>query len=245
MNLAAEMARLPEPPAGEWPDWNYFRRKLWRDAQENPAETFAFWPVTHHNFLSSWLEIDPAPDLVGRNLQRYDRAMRHEPFEPADAFGPLYSRNLVKQTGWVAFWEQSTGRKVEDLSSVFEFGGGFGATCLIVRRLGFGGQYVLYDFPEMQLLQQWFLETEGIEAQFGQPGGRHDLFIALSSLSETPIQFRDGLQLDADSYLIEWQERYMGIDNGAWFHALFERSGMKWLDLKEQQEGLWVTAAWR
>lgn len=244
IDLRAEMAKLPEPEYAPWPDWANFRHRIWHDAQEQPAETWPTWPTVRHNFLSSWLAIDPAPALLHKNQQRYWPATAHAPFEPGDAYGG-YSRNLVKQAGWIAFWEQTTNRRVDCLDTIFEFGGGFGATCYICRKLGFTGRYLLYDYPEMLVLQRWWLEREGIAYEIGEPGDKADLFIGLSSLSETTAAFRASYPLNAESYLLEWQEHYMGVDNRAWFEALYQREGMDWADLKEGQEGLWVTAAWR
>lgn len=219
MNLKEEMAHLPEPDDAPWPDWTRWRRQLWHDAQEHPAETFYTWNIVHHCMLSSALPADRAWEEVRGNLDRYGPAMSR--LYPEARMHEGYDRVLVRQVGWLAFWEECTGRRVEDLDRILEVGGGFGAMRLAVHRLGFRGEYGILDFPEMALLQQWFLERHGLGFAPWREGPC-DLLIALCSLSEMPPEQRVKAYNEAKpkSCLFEYSPRYGGWDNLTWFGEL-------------------------
>ena len=76
------------------------------------------------------------------------------------------SGNLIHQTHHLMQWEKTTGLHLEDMGSIIEFGGGYGAMCAIARRMGFEGKYTLVDLPEMTLLQEYYLSNLGFEADY-------------------------------------------------------------------------------
>ncbi len=116
--------------------------------------------------------------------------------------------------------------------------------CYIIRKLGFAGRYAIYDFPEMQLLQRWYLESEGYTADFVQESQPCGLFIATTSFSETTREFRDNFPMQAQSYLFEWQEKWPGIDNREWFMNFIESSHLQWVHLQEAAPELTLSVGW-
>ena len=215
MNLAAEMAKLPEPPNDSKPPfWDFWRHDLWARAQEDGPENFVKWPCVYHTMLvEHWFpdvmrtEIDyvwqrTTPEILfgesdlltlkegmlGWSVDDLDGYAK-EVFEGIDkAFLILPNlRNLVHQAYHLLRWQEATGQRIADLQSIYEFGGGYGAMCLTAHRLGFTGTYYIYDLPEFALLQQWYLERHGAYANHitGNFEYQPDLFIACYSLSET------------------------------------------------------------
>jgi hypothetical protein len=116
-----------------------------------------------------------------------------------------YSMNLIHQAYHLTQWEQATGKRIEHLNTIVEFGAGYGAMALLCRRLGFEGQYIIYDLPEFSLLQEYYLSQFGmIDKMEWNPAEKPkdaDLFMALYSISEVPFEDRPGLMVKADSYL--------------------------------------------
>jgi len=100
------------------------------------------------------------------------------------------------------------GVEISDFDAVFEFGGGYGKLCSTWRKLGFKGDYVLFDLPEFSALQRFYLSAEGFPEDDESAGknhyvsslgdfpildellGRRCLFVATWSFSETPLDFR-------------------------------------------------------
>jgi hypothetical protein len=67
----------------------------------------------------------------------------------------------------LSMFEEKTGICINDMNFIFEFGGGYGDSCRIIHRLGFKGNYVICDLPELLALQRFFLEVSGIKVAPG------------------------------------------------------------------------------
>lgn len=222
MEFSEKMAELPEPPVGAKPPfWEAWRHELWWLAQNRDPTRFFSWPPVYHTMLvnhwvgpvwheyaalpPSWHEYAEAPDWVG----------------PIDYHGETkLSRNLIHQLYHLYQFEQATGRSVKDMGRIDEFGGGYGAMAHVIHRMGFRGDYRIYDLPEFALLQQYYLSQFGIQVTHcDKMEGKTDLLIACYSLSETPLQLRDRFldDTDAGSYLLLYSNRFVDYDNEKYF----------------------------
>lgn len=224
MNLAAEMAKLPEPITDKQPPyWQFWRHQLWRLAQVDDPAKFELWPCVYHCML-----VNHWPDAV-----TYERLIIGDflPFEQNEPT-PAQYKNLIHQAYHLWKWQQVTGRRVADLSTIVEFGGGYGAMALLCHRLGFRGRYVIYDLPEFSLLQQWYLEQHGVKAEWNpkrKPKGV-DLFMALYSLSEVPFEDRPKFEIEASSYLFLYSGLWEGWNNVDYYQRQWPlmRPGYSW-----------------
>lgn len=139
------------------------------------------------------------------------------------------SGNLIHQAYHLKQWLDRTKQDITQIQSIVEIGAGYGAMCLILRRLGFTGLYVIYDLPELVTIQQYYLsKTIGVEnILWVEPLANGlataslscDLLIASHSLSEMPITERERLlsQVATKEYLFASSYEYEGVDNAAWF----------------------------
>src|SRR5262245_14596703 len=150
MNLAAEMANLPEPPfTAKPPYWDAWRHDLWVRAQRDDAHHFMRWPCIFHTMLQDHWRDSIA--VEGKYIeQRIDMGAllkdHHLPMGDLYASSSLY--NLTHQAYHILRWQEATGQRIADMRSIYEFGGGYGAMALVCNRLGFTGQYYIYDLPE-------------------------------------------------------------------------------------------------
>ena len=134
---------------------------------------------------------------------------------------------------------------ISDAKSVFEFGGGYGATCYILHKYGFKGAYHLYDFPELILLQEFYLsntingkDSEGIlaEIRFHTDLEPHlslkvDLFVAMASFNEAPLRVRQYIldRVTAKRYFIVYNHVFDSINNDKYFEQLAdENPDLEW-----------------
>src|SRR4029077_4227477 len=78
------------------------------------------------------------------------------------------SGNLIHHAYTLFKFEQSVGKTIDQFSSIFEFGGGYGGFCRLAHRLGFRGTYLIFDLPEFSALQKFFLESLRIPVNDGQ-----------------------------------------------------------------------------
>lgn len=214
LKFRQQMAALPEPKTTlEPPHWEFWRWQLWRLAQVDDVEKFTQWPCVYHTMLvEHWQE--PV-------LYEYSVVRDFLPILSTEFSKPEYN-NLIHQAYHLWQWQQTTGRQIKDLSTIVEFGGGYGAMCLLCRRLGFMGRYVIYDLPEFSLLQEWYLSQNEIEVEWNpkrDPKGV-DLFMALYSLSEVPLTERAQHRIRANSYLFLYSGNWEGWDNVMYFQNL-------------------------
>ena len=217
--------KFDDPP----PDYTWERHtyELAAHVQRDDPEHFLRWST-----ITATMFVGTAP-FVGRELKilrgasdakRWQEAIEEVWFgdPPPLWFYTRSSGNLVHQAYHLKNWEDTTGFKVGDLDSIFEFGGGYGAMALLARRLGFRGRYVIHDIPEVSLLQRYWLSNIGvwdIELQTEMPSRiEADLLIACFSVSEFPLyQRRTFEEARVRSYLIAYQDGFGGIDNMNYF----------------------------
>lgn len=142
----------------------------------------------------------------------------------------------------LAKFQDATGLKVVDMEHVFEFGGGYGGMRRIIDRLGFEGDYVIYDLPVMSALQRFYLGSLGIEAKCvdrveiakGFLTGfdlNKSLFIATASLSEVPLDLRDAISTlvwEFRGILILFRHRFSTFDNMTYFRRWMKYREYRW-----------------
>jgi hypothetical protein len=121
-----------------------------------------------------------------------------------------------------------TPEKLSKYNSILEIGGGYGDMCSVVHDMGFKGKYTIYDFPEVQKIQNYYLSNQDIKANFvSDPADLEpaDLVIATWSLSEIPLDFRDKIMekiVTSENWLVMYQQKIFGtIDNSEYFKKWF------------------------
>ena len=129
-------------------------------------------------------------------------------------------------------WERVTGLSVADLGNIVEFGGGYGEMAALCHQRGFRGSYYSVDFPEMLVLQSFYLSRLGLPDALPLSINHCDLLIAICSLSETDRKTRDEFlsRLAFDHCLICYYPDQDGLSN----HKYFEDFG----ELIEGDDGL-------
>jgi hypothetical protein len=156
---------------------------------------------------------------------------------------PWSSANLIYQAYHVCRFEEATGRSLAGMRTIVEFGGGYGRLCQLVHDLGFTGTYVIFDLPEVAILQRFYLRHLGhavsdgrgaawspgvvtitdvgdLRAFLGTRPEAETAFVAIGSLSEAPVSLRDTLIDDVgsfDAFLVFYSARQDQIDNHAYF----------------------------
>jgi hypothetical protein len=149
---------------------------------------------------------------------------------------PYTSGNLVHQATHLRMFLETTNISVPEVHTIMEFGGGYGAMALLCDKMGFFGSYWIVDFPELSLLQEFYLSNaQGDFAHFIPVEGIEkrpvDLLIACYSLSEAPQEIRDLVleKVRAQYYLFAFQAVYAGVDLKQEFKRITEEmSDVNW-----------------
>lgn len=217
------MAQLPEPPSDAAPPyWDHWRHDLWWRAQHDPRPMWD-WPCLRHTMLVEHFPMGEQLAYLWRDQARWGPVL--------DDANPIHQKNLINQAYHLRLWEQTTGRRVEDLDSIYEFGGGYGALAELSYRLGFAGEYHICDLPEFALLQRHYLAGRGLSVIHETEPVAADLFIALYSLSETDADLRERWMAHqrSRSYLLLYSGQWAEHDNRAWARGFMEFHGdLRW-----------------
>lgn len=179
---------------------------------------------------------------------------------------PTYSRfnystsdNLVHMIYHLKEYEQKTNSNIEDYKTVLEFGGGYGCLSNVFNKINKNCKYVIFDFPEFNLLQKYYLSSNGnkilssLDEFLTSDSGiyltsnlddiftikRFDLLIGTWSLSESPIDFRNHFlsNVECKNYLLAYQKHFddsdgfLNINNENYFNGM-KLSDMTWIDYK-------------
>jgi hypothetical protein len=221
--------------------WLFRRKDLRRMILEANPEEFLTWPVVKESmfvgnapYIQGMLDdILVGPKWLDKYYVREDDILSDPRYGQPELFNDhrllnKASGNLIVQRFHIVQWEKSTGSNLQDMQSIVEFGGGYGAMALISRRLKFNGRYTIIDLPEFSLLQRFYLSntigTDNIEWSEGL--SEYDLLIAICSLSEINIETRNSFfeRVKAKSYLIVFQHQWQGMDNMKYFTQLMNDS---------------------
>ena len=158
---------------------------------------------------------------------------------------PRSSGNRIHHAYHSAQFEAATGVRVDQIQTVFEFGGGYGSMCGLIHKLGFKGKYIIFDLPAFSALQTYYLSIIGLpvmapesftQAERGvlcvsDPadlrttisdgfGQEFRMFISTWAVSEAPMAVRERilpLTSTCDEFLIAYQDRFEGMDNLSFF----------------------------
>ena len=154
-------------------------------------------------------------------------------------FFPLASPNTIHKGYHLSMLKRHLNIFVDDLDFLADFGGGYGNFCRVVHNLGFAGKFTIVDFPDMHIIQKFYLEhtTPGMDLydidwisvsdieSYTVPDNR-SLFVATYSLNETPLNVRGKIEKFLSSFryfLITYNRLWEGIDNQIWFSGLKNR----------------------
>lgn len=161
---------------------------------------------------------------IKENIYGQPKPYKYYPLSGGNLIHHAYSlMQLIEVVGLNRFLE---------ISSVFEFGGGYGSFRRLVANLGLNGKYVIFDIPLFSNLQKLYLDMVlknhstifKDEVDQGKTD-KNDLFVALWSLSETPLSFRkkfEQILKTSKLILIAFQSEFQGIDNKSYFENLIQ-----------------------
>ena len=199
------------------------------------------WPVTQESLYSGF------SPFAESELTLLDEAHFKVAIDPQVGIGLPYNPSIgmhvspagqsgtyIRQALVCQYLEDFLGRAPADWGSLFEFGGGYGALASVASRLGFASRHTVFDFPELHIIQRWYLDQLGIghnvdylsSADLSEES-YFDIFVAVCSLGEAPASLRKDLlyKIGAEHYFI-WYTKKFGVDNDAWFKNYFTQEGI-------------------
>lgn len=114
----------------------------------------------------------------------------------------------------------NTKKDILDFDRIVELGGGCGDMAKFIRNMGFRGEYIIIDLPEILKIQDYNLHGYDVELTTSTiPYKDNTLFISTWALSECPMDWRHKVisELNPQNYLITYQQNFEGISNEEYF----------------------------
>ena len=219
-------------------DWQGHSDEIVQCMVEDDISDFTNWLVVRQTMFRVPKKVKFCADAL-EHLQelsdwdRWEKAIAESPVgnpEPYEPY-PQSSTNLILQANHLSHFLLGTKCKLENLDTVFEFGAGYGCMCRLIYNLGFNGRYVITDLPALLALQRYYLrettynrdiEFLSEETDFVKGINGNSLFIAMWSLSETPIALRERiLQAVGAKYIFLIYQKEHGVFNNAEYFSDF------------------------
>jgi len=153
--------------------------------------------------------------------------------DTALSFTDYNNGTVIHQAYSLWLYEKVTGRSLDENDRYLEFGGGYGEMARLVYLVSTPLSYLVYDLPEVAVLQQWYFDTH-IGTQNG-PIATSDMEVAKSyenptilasicAISEAPpetkVEFLEGCP--AESLLLRYQPMWDKFNNKALFTEFAE-----------------------
>lgn len=144
------------------------------------------------------------------------------------------SVNLVHHVFHVIEFLKFSGKKIHQISDIYEIGAGYGSMARVVKKFGFIGNYHIYDLDLFCELQKFYLSSLNIflenkicwNCDVSQEVVKKDsLLIATWSLSEINVDTRKKYQrllAECDYLLVGFRDTFEGVDNLEYFEKLVE-----------------------
>lgn len=143
-------------------DWNANRKLLRKNILSNDVTKFLTWKVIkdtmfyepnileYFSLLTEWKKWKDTIIETGiGNPKRY-----------------LLNRSTSGNSIHLAYHLQQlerAGISLIEFKQIVEFGGGYGKMCELVFKGSFNGKYIIFDLPEFNLLQRFYLSSVGLE----------------------------------------------------------------------------------
>ena len=199
---------IPEP----W-TWERHRYEFRKNIAAGPIVNFMEWSTTN-----ATIRTGDSPSVLNE-LEQLRASPEWERWRLAEQV-PI-NGTLVHQVYSLWQWEKFTGQRIHELSSIAEFGAGYGEMANLCFSLGFQGTYYIFDFPELIEIQKTYIVKQDSVVYCDNAdewqGKAADLMIGICSLSEAPFAVRDKILSPEQGHLIRFQDHFFDMDSRQYF----------------------------
>lgn len=215
-------------------DQKLYTEKIWFNFQiqllynllnENPLE-FLKWDVIQKSMCPSYPSTFIKNELGDLKKSKYWSNRWKINLNESSVGSPLRypyflnsSGNLIHQAYNIYQFEKVSKIMINKFDLIFEFGGGYGATCNLINKLGFSGKYIIYDFHLFSLLQKFYLKLEKNDVSKSSSLSKINTYHKLSDVKNTlnSIHYNDSL------FIANWSLTEAPMELRKIFHPLMKR----------------------
>lgn len=209
------------------PHWQAVNDEIVRDVFEKADENFMRHPTFNVNTFADHPQATRYVHQLNYIFANWDRDRALDILLQEPTFGnpPLktidywvMSPNSVQHLYHLVYWQTETGKNLDDVERVVEWGGGYGSLARIFKRINPGVDYTIIDTPTYSTLQRWYFSRACPDLFFTlvpvgsfDPTRWCDLFVSTWALSESSLEAigmaaASTTVIDAPSVLLAFQD---------------------------------------
>lgn len=217
--------------------------KTWDFVKSIPIYQTKEFPDQYRNDVSQLLSVRSTEDQI-----RFKEALKEPKFGHTEESWAEASTEIDGHpcTSWtlkcahhILTYENATGRDVREYDMVIDFGAGIGEMGRYLRDIGYEGEYILYDLPEVAKISSQYLSYMKYENRVVEHYKEIDitdkrvLFIGTWSLSEVPFSYRKEIAqyFQGIDWLIIFQQEVFEYQNTQYFTLQFPRQSNTYIQL--------------
>lgn len=209
--------------------WEDLTNKVKYLIETNDLSTFMTWDVLIHTMIAGVdnVEIEYLKNSKHWNfwVKNLEETILKPNTHPTYKFS---STNNLHHAYSLQVLVDKSGKELSNFKFVTEFGGGYGNMCRLIKKINNDISYNIYDIPEFNTIQDYYLKQNGISDvvllnnnDVINTVSDKSLFLALWSISETPIENRinyiNNLKMfDYDTIFIAMGETFHNENNMEW-----------------------------
>lgn len=195
--------------------WQEFTKELITTLVNPNVNNFLQWNFIHKTMFSAGSPLFLESLKQSKYWGEWEKSLRENKFGNPDKYSlyPESSSNLIHHAySLLQIANFSSNFNIKSFNRIFEFGGGYGSYCRLLRNLGFSGIYYIYDLLPYSFLQYIYLNkvlgtVDNIQFLHDLDNNIEvDLFIALWSINEVPEELRKSIlsKVKSKLYLISF-----------------------------------------
>jgi hypothetical protein len=212
--------------------WENFTNRVKELTETRDLSTFMTWDILINTMIAGVDDVEINYLTSSNDWNFWVKNLEETVLKPNNH--PTYqfsSTNNLHHAYSLQILSDKSGKKLTDFGFVTEFGGGYGNTARLFKKINNNVIYNIYDIPEFNKIQEYYLKENGINdvrllnnADSIQEVPEKSLFIALWSISETPVATRnyyiDNLKMfEHDTIFVAMGETFYNENNMEWLNS--------------------------
>lgn len=217
--------------------WENYRKKIRKDILEKNPLNFTNWETIKGTMFCIPPEDEYESLINSKDKKIWEKAIKESKIGNPEPYYLMKesSGNIIHQAYHIQQLKKYSNIDLSKINTIFEIGGGYGSMCRLIHKLGFKGNYIIFDLPELLELQKFYLRLNNIPKEkihFLSDIKKIkniidieniNLTIGLWSFSELPINLRDSILeyfKKSDYILFTYQNTFTDINNISYFNEL-------------------------
>lgn len=211
--------------------WEGFKNSIKNHLENDNLDNFFNWPILINTMIAGVDNVEFETLKESKFWDTWNLTLDETSFRANTFSGfPSSSTNNIHHAYSLDVMMKNFNIKLNDFNTVLDFGGGYGNIGRLFKKWGHKNKYIIYDIPELSVIQKHYLNKCGVSDVILTSGfdehpipEKNSLFLGLWSITETPISERKKLLEILNFFSYD----HIFIAMGGFF---FNENNLEWLE---------------